>query len=68
MGADGGGAVHLFMSVGTLAIGLLLTLGLDLGPELRPFGWLIVAVGVLGIAARFALPALSRRGNRPPGP
>jgi hypothetical protein len=53
------------MSVGTLGLGLLLALYLDVSPQLQPFGWLMVALGVLGIAAHYALPTRGGRGRAP---
>jgi hypothetical protein len=57
--------MQLAMSIGTLGLGLLLTLYLDVSPQLQPFGWLMVALGVVGIAAHYALRTRSGRGRTP---
>ena len=47
------------MSVGTLILGLLLALYFDLGAagaEFAAFGWVIAALGALGIVLNFTMP------------
>jgi hypothetical protein len=57
------------MSFGTMVLGLLLALYLDAGPgggEFVLFGWIIAALGAVGIALHFALPTVTRSGGRRP--
>lgn len=44
----------LIMSTGTMVLGLYLALAG--GAEIAAFGWLVFALGVLGVAARMLLP------------
>jgi hypothetical protein len=52
--------VQLFMSIGTLVLGLLMVI-LTSSPELALFGWVLAGLGALGVALRYLLP-------RPSGP
>ena len=55
------------MSCGTLVLGLLLALVLESGPEFALFGWVIAALGLVGIALHFLMPMSTRsEGGRPP--
>lgn len=54
--STGTGAVHMIMSGSMVLLGLLLALFLDPGGEIEPLGWVLVAVGVGGVALRFVLP------------
>ena len=48
------------MSVGTLILGLLLALYFNLGAagaEFAAFGWVMAALGALGIVLNFTMPA-----------
>jgi hypothetical protein len=55
-----GSAVQLVMSVIVLLAGLFVALVADAPADLRVFGWVLVAVGLLGVAVA----ALSRRRPR----
>jgi hypothetical protein len=56
------------MSAGTLVLGLLLALVLDAGPEFVMFGWVIAALGAVGVVLHFVMPTATRPGGaRPPG-
>ncbi len=59
--------VQLAMSVGTLILGLLLALYFNLGAagaEFAVFGWVMAALGALGIVLWFTMPAY-RNDRRP---
>jgi len=62
--SDLDGLFQLIGSVFTLVIGLLLLLVFDLGAnaaEYRLFGWVLVAIGVLGLVMRSWLERQQRR-------
>ncbi len=50
--------MQLVASVGLIVIGLLLGLVLHSSAEMRLFGWIVVAIGVLGLVARWWLARL----------
>jgi hypothetical protein len=52
------------MSVGLVILGLLLALVLDVPSTLRVYGWVLVGVGVLGLASRYAIAWYQERENR----
>lgn len=57
------------MSVGTLVLGLLLALVLDTGPtggEFVVFGWVVAALGAVGVVLHFLMPVSTRSGGRRP--
>jgi hypothetical protein len=57
------------MSAGTLVLGLLLALYLDTGPgggEFVLFGWVVAALGAVGVALHFLLPGAARSHPRRP--
>jgi hypothetical protein len=53
--------VQLFMSIGTLVLGLLMVF-LTTSSELALFGWALAGLGLLGVVLRFVLPPVTRRG------
>jgi hypothetical protein len=57
--------MQLVVSIGLVVVGLLLALVLDASGEMRVFGWVVVVVGVLGLAARRWL--AGQRDDGPPG-
>ena len=50
------------MSAGTLVLGLLMVF-LTSSPELVLFGWVMAGLGLVGVALRFVLPPVTRRGT-----
>jgi hypothetical protein len=53
--------MQLFMSAGTLVLGLLLAyLAAGSSPELALFGWVLAGLGLLGVVLRFVLPPATR--------
>ncbi|QJY48919.1 hypothetical protein [Pseudonocardia broussonetiae] len=52
------------MSCGTLVLGLVLALVLDSGPEFGLFGWVVAALGAVGVALHFLMPASARSSTR----
>ena len=56
----GGRGMQLAMCIGTAVLGLLI-LVLGGSSELGPFGWLFVALGVLGAIMWVVLPSRTRR-------
>jgi hypothetical protein len=57
--------IQLAATVAVIAIGLVLALVLNTSGDMRFFGWLLVAVGAGGLAARWFI-ALQRAGRNPP--
>lgn len=55
--------MHVLMSAMVLAAGLLVALVLDASAEQRLFGWVLVAIGALGVAGSLLM---RRGGPRPP--
>jgi hypothetical protein len=57
--------VQLFMSAGTLVLGLLMVyLATGSSPELVLFGWVLAGLGLVGVVLRYVLPAPTSRGSR----
>jgi hypothetical protein len=58
-----GNHMQLAMSIGLIVAGLFLALIVDYqndGSEMRLFGWVLVAMGLLGIVLRLLIPLLRR--------
>ncbi len=62
-----GNHMQLAMSIGLIVAGLFLALIVDYqndGSEMRLFGWVLVAMGLLGIVLRLLIPLLRRNEGR----
>jgi hypothetical protein len=62
-----GNHMQLAMSIGLIVSGLFLALIVDYpndGSEMRLFGWVLVAMGLLGIFLRLLIPLLRRNEGR----
>jgi hypothetical protein len=65
------GSMQLVASIGLIVSGLVIVNVGDSPPDMRVYGWIIAAVGVLGLLVRFMLPGAGRDrrgGPRGPGP
>ena len=58
--------MQLVASVAVLVIGLLIAFVLKAAADLRIFGWLLIVVGLLGLASRVLLARLQARRDSPP--
>ncbi len=58
--------VHLIASIAVILTGLALALVLDGGDDIRLFGWLLVAIGVLGLISRWVISMQGDAHRRPP--
>jgi hypothetical protein len=58
--------MQLVASVAVLVIGLLIAFVLEAAADLRIFGWLLIVVGLLGLASRVLLARLQARRDSPP--
>ena len=57
--------MQLFMSAGTLVLGLLLVyLAGGSSPELVLFGWVLAGLGLVGVVLRYVLPTSTSRRSR----
>jgi hypothetical protein len=62
-----GNHMQLAMSIGLIVAGLFLALIVDYrndGTEMRLFGWVLVAMGLLGVVLRLLIPLLHRNEGR----
>ena len=58
--------MQLVASVTVLVIGLLIAFVLEAAADLRIFGWLLIVVGLLGLASRVLVARLQARRDSPP--
>ena len=58
--------MQLVASVAVLVIGLLIAFVLEAAADLRMFGWLLIVIGLLGLASRVLLARLRDRRDAPP--